>query len=104
MPSTAVGWVNDIKASPAGNLSSVAGSGGLQVFHFNRSNPITSYTRLLATHEVTQIRWDSHNYLYGISPSGGRLYSFTVTATGHKQDPGSPYTVINPRAISVLSK
>jgi len=104
MPSTAVGFVNDMATSPSGNLLAVAGSGGLQVFHFNGSNPITPYTGLLATHNITQIRWDSHKHLYGVSPSSGRLYVFTVTSTGYKQAPGSPHSITNPKAITVLSK
>jgi hypothetical protein len=104
MPTAAVGWLNDIVASPSGNLLAVAGSGGLQVFHFNGSNPITAYTGLLATHNITQIFWDAHNHLYGLSPSSGRLYVFTVTSTGYKQAPGSPHSITNPKAITVLSK
>ena len=104
MPTAAVGTVNNMVSSPAGNLLALAGSSGLQVFHFNGSNPITPYTGLLATHNISQIRWDSHDHLYGISPSSGRLYAFKVTATGHKQAAGSPYSVGNPLVISVLSK
>jgi len=103
MPTAAVGFNDQILASPAGNLLAVGGTSGLQVFHFNGSNPITPYTGLLATHEVRFLAWDNHNHLYGISPSG-RLYSFTVTTTGHKQASGSPYSISGPQAITVLSK
>jgi WD40 repeat protein len=103
MPYTSVGWVNVVAASPAGNLLAVGGASGLQVFHFNGSNPITAYTGLLATHEIWSMAWDNHNHLYGISPSG-RLYAFRVTTTGYKQASGSPYTISNPQAITVLSK
>ncbi len=103
MPTTAVGTVHQLMASPAGNLLAIGGSGGLQVFHFNGSSPITPYTGLLATHELNQIVWDSHDHLYGIS-SAGRLYSFKITANGHKQATGSPYSITNPMAITVLSK
>jgi hypothetical protein len=103
MPTTAVGTVHQMMASPAGNLLAIGGSSGLQVFHFNGSNPITPYTGLLATHELNQILWDSHDHLYGIS-SAGRLYSFRITTTGHKQAAGSPYSVTNPMAITVVSK
>jgi hypothetical protein len=103
MPTAAVGDVNNTVASPAGNLLALAGTSGLQVFHFNGSNPITPYTGLLAVHNISQILWDSHDHLYGISPSG-LLYAFKITSTGHKQAAGSPYSVHNPRAITVLSK
>ncbi len=87
MPTSSVGNVNNTVASPAGNLVALAGTSGLQVFHFNGSNPITSYTGLLAVHNISQILWDSHDHLYGISPSG-LLYAFKITATGHKQARG----------------
>jgi hypothetical protein len=103
MPTAAVGTVHEMVASPAGNLLAIGGSSGLQVFHFNGSNPITPYTGLLATHELNQILWDSHDHLYGIS-SAGRLYAFKITVTGHKQAAGSPYSITNPIAITVLSK
>jgi len=103
MPTASVGWLDYIAASPAGNLLALGGTSGLQVFHFNGSNPITPYTGLLAVHELSKLAWDKHNHLYGISPSG-RLYSFTVTTTGHKQASGSPYTISDPQAITVLSK
>ncbi|HTF65787.1 MAG TPA: hypothetical protein VK638_24165, partial [Edaphobacter sp.] len=41
MPQTAVGVVNDIRMAPLGAFLAVAGTSGLQVFHFNGSNPIT---------------------------------------------------------------
>lgn len=107
MPTTEVGWMNqnnlDMAASPAGNLLAVSGENGLQIFFFNGSKQITPYTGFLAEHPITQVEWDNHNHLYGIS-SSGRLYSFTVTTTGYNQNPGSPYTVNGPRAITVLSK
>ena len=103
MPTAAVGTVHGMVASPTGNLLAIGGSNGLQIFHFNGSNPITPYTGLLATHELNQILWDSHDHLYGIS-SAGRLYAFKITATGHKQAAGSPYSITNPIAITVLSK
>ena len=105
MPTTEVGWINEngLLASPAGNLLAVAGTSGLQIFFFNGNKQITPYTGFLAEHSMTQIAWDNHNHLYGISFSG-RLYSFTVTTTGYHQDPGSPYTVNMPRAMTVLSK
>ena len=103
MPTASVGWLDSIAASPAGNLLALGGQSGLQVFHFNGSNPITPYTGLLAVHELSRLAWDTHNHLYGISPSG-RLYAFQVTTTGYKQASGSPYSISSPQAITVLSK
>jgi hypothetical protein len=98
-----VGAVNAMAASPAGNLLAVAGTAGLQVFFFNGNQPITAYTGFIAEHNISQIFWDNHNHLYGISPSG-LLYVYTVTKTGYKQAPGSPHSLANPLALSVLSK
>jgi hypothetical protein len=103
MPTTTAGTLNDLKASPAGNLLAIGGSSGLQIFHLNGTNPITAYTGLLAVHNISQILWDTHDHLYGISASG-RLYAFKITATGNKQAAGSPYTTPNPRAIAVVSQ
>lgn len=104
MLTSEVGNVNDMAASPAGDLLAVAGDAGLQVFFFNGSKPITAYTGFIAQHNISQILWDNHNHLYGVSPSSGRLYVFTVTKTGYKQAPGSPHLLTNPKAITVLSK
>lgn len=103
MPTTAAGMLRDMTASPAGNLLAIAGSSGLQIFRLNGNNPITPYTGLLAVHSISQVLWDTHDHLYGISASG-RLYAFKITATGHKQAVGSPYSITNPQAITVLSK
>lgn len=74
----------------------------MQVFFFDGSKPITAYTGFLAAHNISQLFWDTHNHLYGVSPSGGLLYVFTVTKTGYKQAPGSPHSLTNRKAISVL--
>jgi hypothetical protein len=102
MPKTAVGYINDLVASPAGNLLAVAGSTGLQVFHYNGSNPITPYTGLLTTSSVGHVHWDNHNHLYAVST--GKLYVFTVTPTSHSQAPGSPHSIANAIDVNVLSK
>lgn len=104
MVTSEVGNVNAMAASPAGNLLAVGGDAGLQVFFFNGSNPITAYTGFLAQHNISQVFWDNHNHLYGISSSSGRLYVFTVTTTGYKQAPGSPHLLTSPRALAVVSK
>jgi hypothetical protein len=104
MLTSEVGNVNAMSASPAGNLLAVAGDAGLQVFFLNGSKQIAAYTGFLAEHNISQVFWDNHNHLYGISSASGRLYVFTVTTTGYKQAPGSPHLLTNPRALSVLSK
>jgi hypothetical protein len=104
MPETAVGNVNDINISPSGKLLAVGGDQGLQVFHFNGSDPITHYTGLLTTDEVDQFFWDNDNHLYAISHSHGKLFVFTITPTSFSQASGSPHTITNPQTIIVQPK
>ncbi len=107
MPATAVKDVQDMAMSPSGNLLAVGGSAGLQVFHFNRSNPATKFTGLLMKNPISsddQMFWDNANHLYVISSSANKLYVFTITPTSAKQAPGSPYTLTKPVNIIVLPK
>ena len=96
--------VNDTWMSPSGKLLAVAGSLGLQVFHFNGANPITHYTGLLTKNAVDQVYWDNANHLYAISSSAGLLYVFTVTPTSVTQAPGSPYSIPGAGSLIVLPK
>jgi hypothetical protein len=104
MPKVAVGSVTGISASPSGKFLAVAGTAGLQVFHFNGANPITPYTGALTTDQVDQIAWDNNNHLYAISKSAGKLFVFTTSPTTFAQASGSPYAITNPGYLSVLPK
>ncbi|HXM24137.1 MAG TPA: hypothetical protein VN948_22975 [Terriglobales bacterium] len=104
MPGTAVQGFTDVSMSPSGKLLAVAGTAGLQVFHFNGSNPIKHYTGLLAKNQVDQMFWDNDNHLYAISHDNNKLFVFTITPTTFSQAPGSPYTITNPQNIIVLPK
>jgi hypothetical protein len=81
MPKVAVGNINALAMSPSGKLLAVAGTSGLQVFHFNGADPITDFTGLMSTQDMNQIFWDNDNHLYAISSSGNRLAVFAVTPT-----------------------
>ena len=104
MPKTAVTSVTDMWMSPSGKLLAVAGSTGLQVFHFNGASPITPYTGLLTKNQVDQMWWDNANHLYALSRTSGKLYVFTVTPTSVSQAPGSPHTIANPQNVIILPK
>jgi hypothetical protein len=112
MPTTAAGgaagsntsYVNQFWMSPSGKLLAVAGTGGLQVFHFNGADPVTKYTKLLVTGMVDEAFWDNANHLYAISGTANKLWVFTVTPTSVKQAPGSPYTITGPENMVVLPK
>jgi hypothetical protein len=101
MPATGVGYIFDLNMSPSGKLVAVRGGGGLQVFHFNGSNPITHYIGLLTTDQINQMLWDNNHHLYPLSQSAGKLHVFTVTPTSAVEAPGSPYTISSPSEIIV---
>ena len=97
-----------------GNLLAVGGSAsnmdnsggtqtsGLQVFLFNGANPIESYTGVLTTAPINEIRWDNNN-LYALSNSTKKLYAYTVSSSGIIAAPGSPYTIAStPNALVVV--
>jgi hypothetical protein len=109
MPTTSVTNTSDasltyLSMSPSGELLAVAGTGGLQIFHFNGANPITPYTGPLTTDQVDKMFWDKDNHLYAISQSAGKLYVFTITSTVNSQASGSPYNVTSPANIVVLAQ
>jgi len=104
MPAVAVSTVTDIAMSPSGKLLAVAGTGGLQVFHFNGAHPITTYTGRLTTDEVDHVAWDNADHLYAISSTAGQLFVFTITPTSHTQAAGSPYAITKPWNIAVVPR
>jgi len=97
MPTTIV-FPFRMAVSPAGNLLGVCGSVGLQVFHFNGSNPITPYTKQLAVF-CNDLAWDKHNHLYIIGSKGVRAWRITPNFW----KAASPYP-LNGAALTVLSK
>jgi len=101
MPTTANQGVYDMESSPSGELLAVAGTSGLEVFHFNAGNPITPYTGLLTNEEIEWCLWDNDNHLYAISSKSSKLFVFTVTPTSHHQAPGSPH-LINQAGAQVI--
>jgi hypothetical protein len=104
MPKVAVGSVTDMKTSPSGKLLAVAGSTGLQVFHFNGANPVTHFTPLMTKDPVDQMFWDNANHLYAVSRSAGKLYVFTVTTTKATPASGSPHAIGTPANLIVVPR
>lgn len=109
MPSTPINPL-DLEASPSGTLLAVAGTGGLEVFHFNGANSITTFTNVLTTDSIAKAVWDSSGHLYAItwaapgSTAPGKLHVFTITDSAATEAPGSPYAVTDPVDIAVLSQ
>jgi len=98
-----------LNMSPSGKLLAVAGTTGVQVFHFNGANPITHYSAVLTSSEIDEIHWDNSNHLYALSNANGKLYVFTITPTSIKPVSGSPFTVGSstmgtPNSLIVVSK
>jgi len=93
----------------------VADYGGLEIYHFNGANPITTFTDVLTTDSISQIAWDKNDHLYAITGSlpgppttppknPNKLYVFTVTDNAVTQAPGSPYTIAFPSSLAVQPK
>jgi len=103
MPETLVTDPWDLKMSPSGKLLAVAGKQGVQVFHFNGSNPVTHYKNLLTTDPVNEIFWDNSNHLYAISQATGKIRVYNITPTSFGLAPGSPHPINSPQHLVVQS-
>ncbi len=59
MPQANVGTLSDLKMAPGGTLLAVAGSGGVEVLHFNGAAPVTHLMGLLTSDSISsQCFWD----------------------------------------------
>lgn len=103
MPSTLVGSVDDLKISPVGNLLAVAGSAGLQVFHFNGASSVSAYTNLLTSDPITEMFWDRYGHLFALSQSTNKLHVFNVNQLTATEAPGSPYVINAPIHLAAYS-
>ena len=104
MPQTSLLTGYDMKMSPSGELLAVGGLAGLEVFHFNGSDPVTPYTGLLTNDYIQQLFWDNAHHLYAIAPGAGKLYVFTITPEDFSQAAGSPHAIADPVSIIVQPK
>lgn len=103
MPHTRSG-MRVMRMDPSGKLLAVAGSGGLEIFHYHGANPVTYAKTLLTSVPVDSLYWDHNNHLYALTRSNigkGKLYVFTVTTTGASQAPGSPHAIPNADTLIV---
>ncbi|MGA8529652.1 MAG: hypothetical protein WB622_08055 [Acidobacteriaceae bacterium] len=104
MPRANVGTLSDLSLAPDSKLLAAAGSGGLEIFHFNGAAPVTHLGGLLTSDAIDQCFWDQSGHLYAISGKAGKLFVFTVTTSGAHSAPGSPYTVNHAEYLAVWSK
>jgi hypothetical protein len=107
MPLASVGAnirVTAMSISPSNKFLAVGGPDGVEVFHFNGSSPITKFSAAMPTGMGTvQFAWDKSNHLYALSI--GAVYIDTVTSSGVKAVPGSPFLIpLGSSGMIVLTK
>lgn len=105
MPKVSVSNVQWLRMSPSGKFLAVGGEGGLELFHFNGTNPMTKYKTLLTAGQAfpTQMYWDNNNHLYVIGENQfaqDAIWVYTVTATSVTEAPGSLLVLGLPNDVS----
>jgi hypothetical protein len=100
MPYVDISDFYDMNMSPSGKILAIAGTSGLEVFHFNGASPATTFG-WVSRHPQFLLHWDDANHLYALGFDG--LTMFTVTTTSGTQN-GSPSPIMNGLALAVLPK
>ncbi len=81
-----------MELNPAGNILAVPVETGIQFFHFNGANPLTTFTGVIgASGYINAIAWDNDNHLYALNGQSGKLHVYNVTTSSVTEAPGSPY-------------
>ena len=95
MPTINTYWNYDLemKINPAGNVLAVTTGTGIQFFHFNGADPITTFTGVIgASGAIVSMAW-SGNTLYAVNNASGKLHVYDVSTTKVVEATGSPYTL-----------
>jgi hypothetical protein len=95
MPTTDDNWNYDLEMeiNPAGNVLAVTIGTGIQFFHFNGSDPITTFTGVIGeSGEIISMAW-SGNTLYAVNGASGKLHVYDVSTTKVVEAAGSPYSL-----------
>jgi hypothetical protein len=93
-----------MRMSLSGKYLAVAG-GGIQVFHFNGSEPITPLSELLQPgDDFERLQWDNDNHLYALNYWTGEFFEYAVTSTGVTLLNSLPTTPFNAQGLVVVSK
>jgi hypothetical protein len=100
MPYVDIGGFYDMNMAPSGKILAIAGSSGLELFHFNGASPATTFG-WVSRHPQFVVKWDNANHLYALGFDG--LAMFTVTTTSGGQT-GSTTPIIDGIAMAVLPK
>lgn len=86
------GYGAGLKMNAAGNILAVAVGTGIQFFHFNGADPITTFTGIIGKSGfISTMAWDGDDHLYALNAKSGKLHVYTATAKGVIEAPGSPY-------------
>jgi hypothetical protein len=95
--------LNAMSIDPTSKFLAVGTFQGFQIFHFNGSGPITTYSELLADKtNIQEFGWDKSNHLYALG--SGKLYVYTVTSSEIKEASGSPYSIPESTSVIVLDE
>jgi len=83
----------EMKINPAGNVLAVTTGTGIQFFHFNGADPITTFTGVIgASGAIVSMAW-SGNTLYAVNNASGKLHVYDVSTTKVVEAAGSPYSL-----------
>jgi hypothetical protein len=97
---TVPGGVSSMILDPTGKILAVATATGVQFFHFNGANPITTFTGIIpVSGSIVQMAWDYDGHLYALN-TNHRMHVYAVTSKSAEETSGSrtdvpigPFTV-----------
>jgi hypothetical protein len=102
MPAIAV-YPHTASISPTGALLAVGGGSAFQLFHFNGSAPVTTFSPAIAVDDnLLEFGWDQNNHLFSLS--GSSLFVYTVTPTSIEQTVGSPISIPGAGSVIVVAE
>jgi hypothetical protein len=102
MPEIAV-YPHAASISPTGQLLAVGGGSAFQLFHFNGSAPVTTFSPAIAVDDnLLEFGWDQNNHLFSLS--GSSLFVYTVTPTSIEQTVGSPISIPGAGSVIVVAE
>ena len=104
MPVVPDAWIAQaLSISPSGKYLALAGD-GIQIYHFNGSSPITHFVTAKLGAFFDEVAWDGSDHVYVHDPQNGNVHVFAVSSSGIKEAPGSPYSIPESTAITVVNR
>jgi hypothetical protein len=95
--------VQALSISPSGKYLALAGD-GVQIYHFDGSSPITHLAAVMPDEFFDEVAWDNKDHVYAHDDESGYVRVYTVTSSGMKEAPGSPYSIPESTALVVVPK